>query len=395
MKINKFLDSYYIDRKNTNAVKWSGMKDEYGTNELLPLWVADMDFKAPKAVVKSLKKRIEHGVFGYSYTPLNYYQAYIDWQKRHYKTKIKQEWVMFDSGVVHSLHTLINVLTKENDAILIMQPVYYPFMEIIKSSQRKLIISDLIRDDAGRYVMNYADIKLKICRENVRLVINCSPHNPVGRIWSEKELEALMEICYQNKTYIISDEIHHDLIIGDESFISALSIRSNIYNNYTIMVDSASKTFNLAGLLSSHVVIPNKVIREKFKQYMLDCKLPDGSMVGKLAAQAAYLHGDKWLTMICNIVRMNYLYLKDFFAIELPKVEIIDLQGTYLAWIDLSKVIKSNQIKDVVQIKAGLAVDFGEWFGEAGTGFIRVNLATSPKNIKIAADRLVESIRSV
>lgn len=395
MKINKFLDSYYVDRKNTNAIKWSGMQKEYGTNELLPLWVADMDFKAPKAVVKSLEERVKHGVFGYSFTPLDYYQAYIDWQKRHYQIEIKQEWIIFDSGVVHSLRTLINVLTKENDAILIMQPVYYPFMEIIKSSQRKLIISDLIKNDAGKYVMDYVDIKSKIRRENVRLVINCSPHNPVGRIWSEKELEALMEICYQNETYIISDEIHHDLIIGDKPFVSALSIKSSTYNNYTIMVDSASKTFNLAGLLNSHVVIPNKVIREKYKQYMLDCKLPDGSMVGKIAAKAAYLHGDKWLAMICNIVRINYLYLKDFFARKLPEVEIIDLQGTYLAWIDLSKVIKKNQIKDIVQTKARLAVDFGEWFGEAGTGFIRVNLATSPKNIKIAADRLVESIRSV
>ncbi|WP_057875580.1 MalY/PatB family protein [Liquorilactobacillus aquaticus] len=392
MSVEDFVRRYAVDRHNTDSVKWDGMDELFGTNDLLPLWVADTEFKVPEEVTEALKKRIEHGVYGYSKTPDNYYEAYCKWQSERYGTEIQHEWLRFSTGVVQSLSTLVNILTQPDDAVMILQPVYYPFMNVIKQNDRRMVISNL-KQDGTSYKMDLEDIKNKIEENHVKLFINCSPHNPVGRVWDKEELEALLELCRQEKVLFISDEIHHDLIVGEKPFTSVLAIKDGLYRDNTVMVDSASKTFNLAALQNSHVVIPNPQVRERYDHYMSQLAAPAGSIIGKIAAEAAYTNGAEWLEGLLQVVRSNYGYLKKSLRTHCPEAVVYDLEGTYLAWIDLSAVIEPEHLEYILKKKAHLAVDFGTMFGKTGKGFIRVNLATTPANIKAATAALLENIQ--
>ncbi len=392
ISVEDFVKRYAVDRHNTDSIKWDGMDELFGTNDLLPLWVADTEFKVPEEVTDALKRRIEHGVYGYSKTPDSYYKIYCKWQSERYGTEIQHEWIRFSTGVVQSLSTLVNILTQPDDAVMILQPVYYPFMKVIKQNDRQLITSDL-KQNGTSYEMDLEDIKNKIEKNHVKLFINCSPHNPVGRVWNRDELEALLELCRQEKVLFVSDEIHHDLIVGKKPFVSALSIKDGFYRDNTVMVDSASKTFNLAALQNSHVVMPNPQVRERYDHYMERLAAPAGSIIGKIAAEAAYASGAEWLDGLLNVVRSNYEYLKENLHKYCPEAIVYDLEGTYLAWVDLSAVIGPEHLEYVIEKKAHLAVDFGAMFGKAGKGFIRVNLATTPANIKAATTALIEQIQ--
>lgn len=392
MKVKDFVERYAVDRHNTDCFKWDGLQNEFGSTDLLPLWVADTEFKVPEAVTQALQARIAHGVYGYSQVVSGYQQAYINWQQQRYQTEIHPEWMRFGTGVVQSLSTLINVLTEPQEAVMVLQPVYYPFMQVIENNQRKLVVSQLKRAD-HHYEMDFTDIEQKIKQQHVKLLINCSPHNPVGRVWSEAELTKLLEICRENKVLFISDEIHHDLIVGQRPFVSALSIDNGLYRDNMVMVDSASKTFNLAALQNNHLIIPNPQIRTRYDNYIQRLKSPAGSLMGQVAAKAAYENGAEWLSGMLALIRQNFTYLKTHLAAENPAIEIFELEGTYLAWIDLSQVIPLTDLERVMKNDAKLAVDFGKWFGQGGDGFVRINLATTPANIELAVKRLKSVIK--
>lgn len=387
-----FVKEYAVERQNTDAVKWDGLEAEFGASDLLPLWVADTEFKAPKAVLEAMVKRVEHGAFGYSMTPDAYFDAYFTWQKERYGIELHKDWLRFGTGVVQSLSTVIQFLTEENDAVMVMQPVYYPFMRVIENNHRKLVISNLKQVD-GKYVMDLEDMRQKMEANQVRALVLCSPHNPVGRVWSEAELEAVLELCRQEQVHVISDEIHHDLIMGKRPFVSALSIKDGYYRDNLVVLDAPSKTFNLAALQNSHVIIPNPQLRDRYDEHVAKLSSPAGSLLGKVAAQAAYSEGADWLAGFIKVVQANFDYVKTELTQAFPAIKVSDLEGTYLMWIDLSGVIAKDEVTDLVKKQAKLAVDFGDWFGQAGLGFIRLNLGTTPANIEKAVAALIKALK--
>lgn len=391
MDKDKFLKENCPDRHGTNCSKWDILASKYGDDKLISMWVADMDFKVPKEVVEALREKVEFGIFGYTLTRETYYQSFIEWEKRYHNLTIEKDWIRFTPGVVTGIYWCVNMLTSKNDSIIINMPVYYPFHNAIKDLDRKLIFSELINKN-GVYSIDFEDFEKKIVDNNIKLYILCSPHNPVGRVWSEEELDKLLSICKKHNVIVISDEIHHDLIIGDKEHISSISVSNGKYSDIIITLMAASKTFNLAGMKNSFVIIKDHSLMEKFDNYIKILHEDTGNMLGYYAVEAAYKHGREWLDTVIEIIRDNYNYIKERINKELPKAVISPLEGTYLAWLDLSGYlgkVKENDMKEFVQQKARLAVDYGDWFGEGGEGFIRLNLATSPQWVKKAVDGLV------
>lgn len=392
MDKKEFVKRYATDRRNTNSVKWDGLQNSFGESDLLPMWVADMEFKTPEAVRGALHQRIDEGVFGYSLTPDTYYDAYFKWQNERYGIELHKEWMRFNTNVVQSLSNLVQLLTCPGDAVMVLQPVYYPFMDVIEKNKRKLVVSNLTNED-GHYELNLDDMRQQMINHQVRLMIFCNPHNPVGRVWTPQELESVLELCRQEQVLVIDDEIHHDLMIDGHQFTSMLNIKDGFYRDNLIVVDSPSKTFNLASLWSSHVIIPNPQIMKRYDEYQQRMKLPGGSLLGQIAGEAAYREGNDWLDGLLATVSANYHMICDQLAQELPEVVVSPLEGTYLAWIDLSALVPECDLQTVIQDKAKLAVDFGRWFGEAGQGHIRLNLATTPENVQYAIQQLVMAVR--
>lgn len=377
-----FIHQYYVPRIGTDSIKWDGMTNTYGEEGLLPLWVADLDFKVPKEVQHALSERVDHGIFGYSMPPKNYYETYLDWQLNQHDMKIKQDWIRFSTGVVNSIHYMIQCFTKKHDSIMILAPVYYPFFDAVRDNQRKLVVSDLVIEHE-QYEMDFDDIEAKIKAHQIKMLIHCSPHNPVGRVWSQTELEKLLDICSKYDCLVVSDEIHQDFVASDYTFVSVLNIGEK-YRENLIILNSASKSFNLASLLHSHIVIPSK---EKQEQYDLFAKTVVNnapSLFGMVATQASYEYGLKWLASLNQVIDNNFILLKELFKELLPKAVVYDKQGTYLAWIDLSFYLNGEVSIQDIQHKAKVAVDYGEWFSDKSKTCIRLNLGTHPDIIKQA-----------
>jgi cystathionine beta-lyase len=392
MNTADFVKKYQADRHQSDSVKWDGLQQEFGRSDLLPLWIADADFKSPQAVITALQKNVAQGVFGYSMTPKGFFAAYANWQRKHYQTELHPEWLRLGTGVVQSLSTLINILTQPQAAVMVLQPVYFPFMQVIKNNDRQLVVSKLTTVD-HHYEMDFTDIQRKITENHVRLLINCSPHNPVGRVWSEAELGKLLDLCREHEVLVISDEIHHDLLPGKKSFVSALSVKNGFYRDNLIVVDSASKTFNLAGLKNSQIIIPNPQLRMRYDAAIARLAAPAGTYLGQVAAQAAYQVGQEWLNGLLAVIRENFAKIKELEVFQ-PKIKVYDLEGTYLAWVDLTQVIPPNQLNQVLLNQAKLAVNTGEMFGPSGRGFIRINLATTPQMINETVSRLKKVIEN-
>ena len=379
----------YTNRNGTNCAKWDDMKTIYGTNDLLPLWVADMDFKAPQAVITALSDYVEHGVYGYPYIPDSYYQSFIDWSKKHHDFQLAREWICFSPGIVSAFNWIIQFMTKENDAIIVQTPVYYPFLNAIKDNHRTLITSPLVNTN-GVYTIDFEDFEQKIINNNVKLFILCSPHNPVGRVWTSDELKQLFEICKKHHVYIISDEIHQDLTFKKHT--PSLNIAD--YSELIFALYAPSKTFNLAGLQNSIIVIPDEELRTKWNDFSSLLHLQSGNVFGYIAAEAAFNHGFSWLEEVKETTYENYTYLKEELEKAFPKMQISPLEGTYLAWVNLDPYVQGNNVKEVIQDTCKIAIDFGNWFGgDDYSSFIRFNLATSKENIQEAVTRMINTIK--
>lgn len=386
MTIEKFIATYGVKRKQTDSLKWDALAERYGDAELLPLWVADMEFKTPHSVVAALQERVAHGVFGYSNVPTDYFAAYAGWQARHEQTPFQKEWLLFSTGVVQSLYDLIACFTEVGDAVLIQPPVYYPFFNAIVEQDRKLVTSDLIRQ-AGTYQMDLTDFEQKIEEEHVKAFILCSPHNPVGRVWQPAELAAVLEICRRHQVLVIADEIHSDLVF--QPFTSTISVATTADLENLIVVNAPSKTFNLASLLHSHIWIPAEQRRTVYADWAARHRQTENSSLGQLAAKVAYETGDEWLENLLQVIQRNYEQVKSRLQIELPEIKLGPLEGTYLLWLDLTDLVPATEVKAYVQDQAKLAIDFGEWFSPKTKNFIRLNLATTPDIIQEACDRLI------
>lgn len=394
MQKEKFLKEYLVERKGTYSLKWDALNKRFGNANLTSMWVADMEIKAPKEVIEALKERCEHGVFGYSYVSDEYYNSVINWLKEKHNYEIKKEWLRFTNGVVTAIYCFVNIFTKVDDAILILTPVYYPFHNAVKDNNRKLITCDLKNTD-GYFTIDYDEVEKKIVENNVKLFIQCSPHNPAGRVWKEEELAKILEICKKHNVLVISDEIHQDIIMKGYKHIPSAIVANGKYADNLITVSAASKTFNLAGLIHSNIIISNDELRKKYDEEIKKINQTEINILGMLATQVAYEKGSEWLENVKEIIEDNFNYLKTELNKHIPEITITNLEGTYLVFLDLRKIIPIDKVKEFIQDKCNLAIDFGEWFGASFKGFIRINLATDPEIVKKAVESIISEYKKL
>lgn len=380
----------YVDRRNTDCSKWDAQSENFGEEGLHAMWVADMDFQVPSCVTDALSEYVKEGVFGYYTAPDSYYNAFINWEKEH-GYNVKREWIRFSPGVVSGFNWIVQMMTNPKDPVIVLTPVYYPFLYAVTNNDRTLITSDLINDH-GTYSIDFEDFEQKIIDNHVKLFIFCSPHNPVGRVWKKEELDKLLAICKKHHVFIISDEIHHDLLAPEQKHIPIASIAD--YDDSLITVTAPSKTFNLAGCQNSIIIIPDEKLREKWDAFTTSIRVTNGNTFGYIAARAAYTGGRPWLNEVNEIVHNNYLYVKETFEKELPKLVVSPLEGTYLLWIDFGAYLSFDEMKDFMQKKCHLAFDYGDWFGGEKFGtHIRMNLATSKENVEKAVMAIIENLK--
>ena len=394
MQKEKFLKEYLVERKGTYSLKWDALDKRFGNADLISMWVADMEIKAPKEVIEALKERCEHGVFGYSYVSDVYYNSVINWLKEKHNYEIKKEWLRFTNGVVTAIYCFVNIFTKVDDAVLILTPVYYPFHNAVKDNNRKLITCDLKNTD-GYFTIDYDEFEKKIVENKVKLFIQCSPHNPAGRVWKEEELARILEICKKHNVLVISDEIHQDITMKGYKHIPSAIVANGKYADNLITVSAASKTFNLAGLIHSNIIISNAELRKKYDEEIKKINQTEISILGMLATQVAYEKGSEWLENVKEIIEDNFNYLKTELNKHIPEITITNLEGTYLVFLDLRKIIPIDKVKEFIQDKCNLAIDFGEWFGASFKGFIRINLATDPEIVKKAVENIITEYKKL
>lgn len=380
----------YINRIGTNCEKWDLQAESFGENGLMGLWVADMDFRVPRCVQEALLNYVNFGVYGYASPKDGYFDAFIAWEKEQHGYEVQRDWIRYSPGVVPGLNWCVQTYTKPGDAVIVMTPVYYPFLHAVKNNGRRLVTSELINDH-GRYSADFADFEQKIAENDVKLFILCSPHNPVGRVWTKEELQTMMEICRRHNVFVVSDEIHHDLIFGERPHIPTATVGA--YDDMLVTLTAPSKTFNLAGLKNSVVIIPDENVRAKFDKFAACVRISGGNTPGYVAAEAAWREGHDWLNAVKDVIRDNERYVRETLTAALPKLVISPLEGTYLLWIDFGAYLSEEELAPFFQGKCRLAFDYGSWFGGEGKTFIRMNLATSRENITEAVRRIVEAMK--
>ena len=382
-----------IDRSNNFSAKWSEMDKNFGTNDLLPMWVADMDFLTAPCVMDALKERLEQGIFGYTTRPDSYNDSIVNWLDNRFSWKINKDWLMFSPAVITSISLLIQNLTKENDKIMIQEPVYSPFHNIVKTNNRELVVSPLTKLDDGKYIMNYADIESKI--KDVKVFILCNPHNPVGRVWTREELTRLGDICLKHNVIVISDEIHSDIIFKNHKHTPFASISKELEQN-TITCMAPTKTFNLAGLQSSFVVLPNKNHYEILEKAFLRLDIKRNNAFSLVATEAAYNYGEDWLHSLLDYIEDNVDFSIEYIKNHLPKLKLYKPEGTYLLWVDFSGLnIDDDILKDALLNKGKIAINPGYAFGIGGNGYYRINLACPRAMVLDALKRIDFAINSI
>ena len=378
-------------RKNTNSLKYDFAVERGRPEDILPLWVADMDFKVPDEVIQAIKDKADHGIFGYSEPKCDYFKAICDWSKKRNGFEPNPEKYVITCGVVFAICSLLRVLSKKGDAVIICQPVYYPFEGSILANERKLIVSEL-KNNEGYYSIDFEDFERKIVENEVKVFILCNPHNPVGRVWKREELERLGDICLKHNVFIIADEIHSDFVFGENKHITFPSINKSFANNCAVCT-SPSKSFNLAGLQTSNIYIENDIVRGQLIKELDKQGYSQANIFGIVACQAAYEHGEQWFEELKVYLAGNIQFVKEYVAANLPKVGFCVPEGTYLVWLDLRKYGYSDrQLKDLIQNKAKLWLDDGYIFGKGGSGFERINVACPRSVLKKALDALKSAL---
>lgn len=383
-----------IDRTNTGSAKYD-FAAAYGMPEgLLPLWVADMDFQAPVAVTEKLEEIAGHGIFGYSDSGDDYFKAVHDWYLERFGWDVQRKWLVQTPGVVFAVATAVRALTEPGDGVMIQQPVYYPFGNVIKDNDRKVISSPLVLKD-GAYEMNFDDFEGKLRSGEVKLFILCSPHNPVGRVWTEEELRRVGQLCRQYGVPVVSDEIHCDFTYPGYRHTVFATLGQEFADN-CIVCTAPSKTFNLAGLQMSNIFIPNQDIRRKFRQAIKRTGYGSMNQMGIAACRAAYEGGGKWLEELKEYLKGNLDYVREFLSEKLPQIKLIEPQGTYLVWLDFRELgMTPEEQNDFIVNKAGLWLDTGTMFGEEGSGFERINIACPRATLQQALEKLEKAIKEL
>ncbi|MDP3431352.1 MAG: PatB family C-S lyase [Bacteroidota bacterium] len=386
--MKKYNFDELIDRTNTNSIKYDARKMFFGNEDVLPLWVADMDFRTPDFIVDAIKKRAEHEVFGYTFRGESYNHSIVNWLKRRHNWEIKPEWISFSPGVVAGLTMAIEAFSKPGDGVIVQPPVYFPFFDSVKGTGREMIENPL-RIENGRYYFDLEDLKSKITPET-KLLLLCNPQNPGGMVWTEKELTDLAQICLENKILIISDEIHSDLIFDGYKHTPLAGISEEFAQNCVICM-APSKTFNTAGLTTSFLVIPNKRHFVAYERVMRLPHLHMGNIFGTAALEAAYTHGEEWLAQLLKYLQENYSFLEQFFNENLPEVKVMRPEATYLIWIDFSAYGLTDETINKKLIDGGVGLNRGVQFGKQGSGFMRINIGCPRSVLEEALMRIKTS----
>ena len=377
-----------VDRYKTNSLKYDFKADKNKPDDVFPMWVADMDFRCPNEVIEDMTNKIKHGVFGYSQTDESYFNAIYNWYLRHHDVKLNQEWLVKTPGVVFALAMAVRMLTKENDYVLINNPVYYPFTEVVVDNGRQIISSDLINNN-GHYEIDFSDFEEKIKKYNIHLFLLCSPHNPVGRVWKKEELDEVIRICKKYDVVIISDEIHCDFI-WEGKHNSLLNYEE--YLDKIIVCTAPSKTFNLAGLQVSNIFISNKQMKDDFQNEIWKTGYSLLNIMGIVACESAYKNGEEWFDKLKEYLKYNIEYTEKYIEENIPKIKVIHPEGTYLLWLDFNEFnMTDEEIEKTMLDKAKLWLDNGTMFGESGKGFQRLNVALPRKELEFALQQLKEN----
>lgn len=381
-----------IDRKNTQSVKWSQtvLKNKFKNSEALPMWIADMEFKTAPPIMEALKKRVEHGVFGYSEATEEFFESCIKWQLKRNNWKIQKDWILFAPGVVPALHKIVKALCKKGEGVIIQEPVYYPFFSAIENNGCVIKNNGLVEKN-GSYEMDFDELEELAKDESTSLMIVCNPHNPVGRVWSEKDLRKVGEICFKYNVKVVVDEIHADLVYKPYRHISFATLGDEFEKN-AVICTAPSKTFNIAGLQVSDIIVPNEELRKKLMPYFNEVPNP----FAVVAQIAAYEEGEDWLEAMKLYIRENFLFAEEFIKKKMPKVKIRVPEATYLAWLDFRDYgLSDEELDRVIREKCNLALDKGSRFGEAGICFQRVNLACPKKTLEEALFNLEKGFRNI
>ena len=376
-----------IDRTHTWSIKHDFKKENGKADDILPLWVADMDFRSPDSVVEALKKAVDHGIFGYSRADESYFDAVAAWyQKRHHLT-LQPEWMTCTPGIVFALSIAVRAFSQEGDAVLIQPPVYHPFSRAILRNKRTLVENPLVLKD-GHYEMDLEDLEQKVLDEHVKLMILCNPHNPVGRVWTREELTALADICLRHHVYVISDEIHGDFVWRGHEQTPYASISEEACL-HSMMCTAPSKTFNLAGMATSNLFIPDPQMRRKFRSELLDVGQENMNRLGLFACRAAYEGGGEWLDQLIGYLAGNLALVRDFCKNRVPQIQLVEPEGTYLAWLDCRELgMTDDELMAFFSDEAKVWLDPGTHSGEQGSGFMRFNLGSSRSVIAQALDQI-------
>ena len=363
-----------IDRRNTSCLKHDFAVERGYPADILPFWVADMDFRAPAPVIDALKVRAEHGIFGYTQVKDDYFAVLQNWFRTRHDWTVERRDLILTPGVVFAIATAIRAFTIKGDAVLIQQPVYYPFANMIRQNER-VIVDNPLRLIKGRYEIDFADFEQKIIEHRVKLFILCSPHNPVGRVWTRAELEQIAAVCLRHNVIVVADEIHEEFVRPGFRHVPFASL-SEEAAAITVTCTSPSKTFNLAGLQISNIFIRNAQLRRRFKEELSRTGYDEPNTLGLTGAKAAYEHGAEWLTQLLAYIEENHARTKSFLAAHLPKVQIIEPEGTYLLWLDFRAYELSDEaLNEKIIREAHLWLDDGPIFGAGGSGFQRINIA--------------------
>ena len=380
-----------IDRHGTNCLKFDFAKERGKNGDELSLWVADMDFEVAKPITDALQAQVNHGIYGYTEVKSDYFEIVKNWFKDNFGWEIKKGSLVKTPGVVYAIAMAVKAFTKEGEAVIIQQPVYYPFGEMIIANNRKLVNSPLVLKE-GRYEIDFEDFEKKIVENNVKLFILCSPHNPVGRVWSVEELKKIGDICIKHGVVIFSDEIHADFVYEPNKHHVFASLGESYAAN-SVIATAPSKSFNIAGLQVSNIFIENKKLRDAFRNEIVKSGYSQLNTMGLVAARAAYESGKEWLDEVRAYIRDNLIFFRDYLKENIGELSLIEPEGTYLVWVDFRKLgLSEKQREDLIVNKAKLWIDSGAMFGVDGEGFERFNIACPRSYLKQALDSLKKAV---
>lgn len=385
-----------VERRHTNSTKWDSNAALFGRDDVLDMWVADMDFPCPEPVVAAIRKRAEHPIYGYTFPHESLYQAIVDHLDRYYGWRVKKEWIVFTAGVVNGLYSAVQAFSHPGDEVIVQPPVYYPFYASIRETGRQ-VLENRLAFDGDRYTMDFTNLAqafkgrttFPAHTPKAKMMMLCNPHNPVGRAWTADELRELGRICLANDCIILSDEIHCDLLVKGTKHTATASLSPELEQR-TVTFMSASKTFNLAGLATAFVVIPNDDLR---REYVLRrAGHNSGNLFGYIAMEAAFRDGDEYLAQLREYLTGNLEYFLDYVSTRIPRIKAIRTEATYLSWVDMRGLGMSDDELQNFLHEAGLAFDDGFAFGHGGSGFQRVNLACPRSYVEEACRRLEKAV---